>query len=161
MKIEKKYKNAYLLIIGERAQKNPVSDETLKQIVNHKKIINIPFQINPEEYLAGMDYFILPTYREGFGVVNIEASAMKLPVISTNVPGPQESILDGETGILVPPKQISPLVSAMEKLITDRSYSLKLGNNGRKRVEEYYDQASLWNNILDFQDGLIKQKLYI
>jgi glycosyltransferase involved in cell wall biosynthesis len=155
MEIAEKYPNAYLLYVGQTAEKDPVDPETLKQIDNHKRIIHVGWQAEPEKYMAAMDVFVLPTYREGFGVVNIEASAMRLPVISTDVPGPQESIVNGETGILVPAKEIAPLIDAMKTLLGRPMYIKKLGVAGRKRVQEYYEQKILWQAILEHRKGLL------
>jgi glycosyltransferase involved in cell wall biosynthesis len=147
--------NTYLLYVGQTAEKDPVKPETLKQIDNHKRIIHVGWQAEPEKYMAAMDVFVLPTYREGFGVVNIEASAMRLPVISTDVPGPQESIVNGETGILVPAKETVPLMDAMKTLLGRPMYIKKLGVAGRKRVQEYYEQKILWQAILEHRKGLL------
>ncbi len=155
-KVSKRNQNVYLLYIGQTTEKDPVKDSTLKIMESHKKIIHLGWQNEPEKYLAAMDIFVLPTYREGFGVVNIEASAMALPVISTDVPGPQESIIDGKTGILVPAKQIKPLVEAMKDLLGRPLYSKQLGEAGRKRVEEFYEQKKLWDDILKHRIELLQ-----
>lgn len=147
---------AYLLYIGQTTEKDPVNDSTVKALDNHNKIIHLGWQTEPQKYLAAMDIFVLPTYREGFGVVNIEASAMELPVISTDVPGPQESIVNGETGILVPARQVEPLVQAMVTLLEKPLYAKQLGKAGRKRVIEYYEQKKLWQAILEHRLSLIE-----
>jgi glycosyltransferase involved in cell wall biosynthesis len=147
--ISKKYPETYLLYIGQTAEKNPVKNSTLETMKNNSKIVHLGWQKEPEKYLAAMDIFVLPTYREGFGVVNIEASAMALPVISTDVPGPQESIVNGETGILVPAKQVEPLIEAMKDLLGRPLYAKKLGEAGRKRVQEFYEQKKLWKAIVE------------
>ena len=107
--------------------------------------------------MAAMDIFVLPTYREGFGVVNIEASAMALPVISTDVPGPRESIVDGQTGLLVPARTVEPLILAMRKLSDDRELAYKLGQAGRQRVLDNYEQKMLWNKILEHRKLLLSR----
>ena len=145
----------YLLGIGEIPEKNPVTLKTLDIINNHERIIYIGKQKEIEKYFSAMDVFVLPTYREGFGVVNIEASAMKLPVISTDVPGPQESILHEETGLLVPARQVEPLKVAMETLMNRPILAKKLGELGRNRVQELYDQKKLWQLILEHRKKLV------
>ncbi|AQQ71502.1 N,N'-diacetylbacillosaminyl-diphospho-undecaprenol alpha-1,3-N-acetylgalactosaminyltransferase [Limihaloglobus sulfuriphilus] len=155
--ISKEYPDAYLLYIGQTTEKDPVKDSTLTTMDSHPRIIHLGWQTEPEKYLAAMDFFVLPTYREGFGVVNIEASAMGLPVISTDVPGPQESIVNGETGILVPAREVSPLVSAMKDLLERPLYVKKLGFAGRKRVQEFYEQKKLWNLIIEHKLSLLEK----
>lgn len=155
--ISKKYPEVYLLYIGQTTEKDPVKNSTIEIMRNNSKIIHLGWQSEPEKYLAAMDIFVLPTYREGFSVVNIEASAMALPVISTDVPGPQESIVNGETGILVPAKQVQPLIDAMKDLLGRPLRAKKLGEAGRKRVQEFYEQKKLWDNILQHRLKLLSR----
>lgn len=156
--VSQKYPEAYLLYIGQTTEKDPVKPSTLKTLNGHPKIIHLGWQSQPQNYMAAMDFFVLPTYREGFGVVNIEASAMRLPVISTDVPGPQESIVNGETGILVPAKQVEPLVNAMKELLGRPLYAKKLGEAGRKHVQNYFEQKKLWQTILQHRLSLLKER---
>jgi glycosyltransferase involved in cell wall biosynthesis len=155
--IAREYSDVYLLYIGQPTEKDNVRGTTLQTMKTNPRIIVLGWQTEPEKYLAAMDIFVLPTYREGFGVANIEASAMGLPVISTNVPGPQESIVDGQTGILVPPKEVAPLANAMRELIRRPLYARELGKAGRKRVQECYEQKELWQAIVDHRLHLISQ----
>ena len=76
--------------------------------------------------MSAMDIFVLPSYHEGFGIVNIEASAMALPVISTDVNGPRDAVLNGQTGILVPAKTINPLREAIETLYANPNLRLEM-----------------------------------
>ena len=154
--VSKSNSEACLLYIGRAAEKDPVKDSTLETMKNNPKIIHLGWQTEPEKYLAAMDIFVLPTYREGFGVVNIEASAMGLPVISTDVPGPKESIIDGKTGILVPAKQVGPLVKAMKDLLGRPSYAKTLGEAGRQRVQGFYEQKKLWQLIIEHRLSLLE-----
>lgn len=160
--VSKKYSKVYLLYIGQTTEKDPVKSSTLEILHNHSQIIHLGWQSEPEKYMAAMDVFVLPTYREGFGVVNIEASAMQLPVITTDVPGPQEAVVNSETGILVPAREVQPLVEAMIKLLNEPAYAKILGTAGRKRVQEYYEQKKLWKAILDHRlhllNAVIKKK---
>jgi glycosyltransferase involved in cell wall biosynthesis len=157
--VSQKYSDVYLLYIGQTTEKDPVKSATLEIINNHPRIIHLGWQTQPEKYMAAMDIFVLPTYREGFGVVNIEASAMRLPVISTDVPGPQESIVNGETGILVPAKEVEPLIEAMSCFLDDPIYAKKLGEAGRKRVQDFYEQKKLWQAILEHRRMLLETKV--
>jgi glycosyltransferase involved in cell wall biosynthesis len=155
VEVAKKNPHAYLLYVGQTTEKDPVRSETLQQIESHERIVHVGWQTEPEKYMAAMDAFVLPTYREGFGVVNIEASAMRLPVISTDVPGPQESIVQGETGLLVPAKEIQPLVEAMKEIMGRPILAKKLGDAGRERVMTMYEQKQLWHTILEHRKRLL------
>jgi glycosyltransferase involved in cell wall biosynthesis len=94
-----------------------------------------------------MDLFVLPTYREGFGVVNLEAAAMCLPVITTDTDGVRESIEDGLTGLLVPVREVEPLRQAMLALMNDSQRRLEMGRAGRGRVEESFEQTAFWQKL--------------
>ncbi len=157
VKIAEQYPDTYLLIVGQTTDKDPVEPATLEIIKNHPRIRNVGWQKEPEKYLAAMDIFVLPTYREGFGVVNIEASAMQLPVISADVPGPQESIINGETGLLVPARVVEPLVKAMKRLLDEPDFARRLGVAARQRVQEYYEQKQLWKAIVEHRRSLLKK----
>ena len=126
-------------------------------IKEHPKIVHVGWQQDPPRFMAAMDVFVLPTYREGFGVVNIEASAMRLPVISTDVPGPREAIENNVTGILIPAKQIAPLVDAMIKLYSDSELRKVLGESGRQRVLEKFEQKVLWQAIVEHRQALLEK----
>ncbi|NIO21873.1 MAG: glycosyltransferase, partial [Candidatus Aenigmarchaeota archaeon] len=90
------------------------------------------------DILASFDIFVLPSRSEGFGRVNLEAMAMGKPVISTNVGGIPEVVLDGVTGILVPPGNSRELAHAIMKLLNDSELRESLGREGRRRVEEHF-----------------------
>jgi glycosyltransferase involved in cell wall biosynthesis len=91
-----------------------------------------------------MDIFVLPTYREGFGNTIIEASAMTLPVVTSDTLGCREAAADGVSGILVPVKNAEALAAALERLIADEPYRKQLAQQGRRRVEELFDQQKYW-----------------
>lgn len=155
--ISQSHPEVYLLYVGQTTEKDPVKSSTLETMKSNRQIFQVGWQTEPERYLAAMDIFVLPTYREGLGVVNIQASAMGLPVISTTVPGPQEAIVDGQTGILVPPRQVAPLVKAMRELMDRPQYAKELGEAGRKRVHEQYEQKRVWDSILSHRRTLVAE----
>jgi glycosyltransferase involved in cell wall biosynthesis len=90
-------------------------------------------------YLQALDIFVLPSTWEGFGVSAIEASAMRLPVVASNVHGIPDAVLDGKTGILVPPQDSTALASALAELIEGPALRASLGDAGRNFVASNYD----------------------
>ncbi len=94
----------------------------------------------PEEYMAAADILVLPSYREGFGTVIIEANACKLPVIAYKTEGVVDAVLDGETGVLVPKYNIALLSNAMMRLALNSELRYKMGLNGFEYVK--YNFAS-------------------
>lgn len=108
-----------------------------------------------EKYFAAMDIFIFPTYHEGFGSVTIEAEAMGVPVIVSDVPGPQDAMRDTVTGYKVPVRNVPALVEKASKLIVDEELRIKMGKNARKFVEKNFDEQILLNKIIENRDWLL------
>jgi glycosyltransferase involved in cell wall biosynthesis len=102
------------------------------------RVIFTGFREDIQELLASFDIFVLPSRSEGFGRANLEAMAMGKPVISTNVGGVPEVVLDGVTGILVPPGNSNALFRAIVRLLDDPHMRETMGREGRKRVEERF-----------------------
>ena len=100
-----------------------------------------------EQYLSAMDVFILPSYREGFGSVVVEAEAMGVPVIVTDIPGPTDAMREGETGLIVKKADIDTLTDAMRRLGSDDALREQLAANARPFVESSFDQAELMRHI--------------
>ena len=92
---------------------------------------------------GGADLFVLPSYEEGFGLVYIEAALYGLPSIGARVGGVPEAVLDGETGLLVPPGQIDALSEAMQRLRTDPSRRRSMGEAAKRRAESEFSIAAM------------------
>ncbi len=86
-----------------------------------------------------------PSHREGFGVVCAEAMAHARPVVASDVGGLRDLVVDGETGLLVPPHDVVALRAALERLLDDRELRLRLGSAARERVRSYCS----WDSITD------------
>jgi glycosyltransferase involved in cell wall biosynthesis len=89
--------------------------------------------------LSGLDIFALPSKAEGFGVAVVEAAAMGLPVVASNVHGLPDVVHDGSSGLLVPPGDVEALAGAIDRLAGDPGLRAAMGRAGRKLVEERYD----------------------
>ena len=118
-KIRETHKNVVLLFVGPNEKPKSVNPELLKWFESSPDVINIGWTDETEKYLAAMDMFVFPSYREGFGNVVIEAEAMGVPVIASDIPGPQNGLIDEVTGFLVPKQTIEPIVEKIELLIND------------------------------------------
>jgi glycosyltransferase involved in cell wall biosynthesis len=97
--------------------------------------------------MAAFDIFAFPSHAESFGIVLIEAMAMGRPVVSTNCDGVLDIVVDGETGIYVHPRNGKELAEALARLIDDPSLRESMGEAGRKRVEELFDQRKQLNKL--------------
>ena len=104
-----------LVLIGNIDEASLLTEEFLKELENNENIIHIPQTPKVEEYFPMLDVLVLPSYREGFGNVVIEAEAMGVPVIVSDIPGPIDAMREGETGLKVEVKNVPALINAMEK----------------------------------------------
>ena len=100
-KIKNIHNNIKLLILGEIELHNSISKSTQEYILTDKDIIYVGRQSDVRPFIKKMNILVLPTHREGFGMVIIEAGAMKVPAIVTNIDGCSETIEDNKTGLLV------------------------------------------------------------
>jgi glycosyltransferase involved in cell wall biosynthesis len=161
MALSKKDSNIYLLLIGHKEwARGEYGKEIEEAIYSNKKLIYAGYQEQIEEYMACMDIFVLPSYREGFGMVNIEASAMGLPVVSTNIPGPRDSVLDKKTGILVPAKDTLSLKYAIDKLCYNDQLRHNMGKAGKIWAQNF-NQEILWEQIVKHRLSILRHTPYI
>src|SRR5262249_2670387 len=97
------------------------------------------------EVLSRIDIFVVPSLSESFGVAAVEASACGLPVVASRVGGLPEVVVDGETGLLVPPSDSPALANALDRLIGSEELRVRFGRNGRAFVEQLYS----WDRCVD------------
>lgn len=119
------------------------------------RVIFTGFREDIPELLASFDIFVLPSRSEGFGRVNLEAMAMARPVISTKIGGIPEVVLDGITGILVPPGDSEALSRAITVLLDNPNLRDCMGRAGRRRVEKYFSLQTHVRAIQEIYDGIL------
>ena len=107
-------------LIGPEEPHDPIPRKTKEVLEADARVIFTGSMREPEELYTAMDILVLPTYREGFPIVPLEAAAMQLPVVATWVDGCREAVINGITGLLVPPKDTEKLAAALEVLIKAR-----------------------------------------
>ena len=115
----------------------------------NKRIYAIGRRNDIRPYLVGSDAFVFPSYREGFGMVLIEANAMGIPAISSNIIGCNEIIIKGENGDVVPPKNTNVLYEKMKEWANNPQKLKSMGSQARLLVEQRFDRAFVWKNALD------------
>jgi len=102
------------------------------------------------DYLQILDIFTLPSYREGFPRSILEAMAVGLPVVATNIRGCRESVVNGQTGLLVPPGDSKALADAVEQLLLHPDTAISMGLAGRHRVVERYSHIKVQRDFVSF-----------
>lgn len=149
-KIASEFNNAKLLLVGFfESELDPLHKDTLLEIKNNERVIFVPFQKDVRPFYAVSDVLVFPSYREGFPNAVLEAGAMGLPSIVTNINGCNEIIEHNVNGILIPPKNTNALFEAMKKIITDITLRSYLQQNARAMVVSRFEQIVLWKALLD------------
>lgn len=138
-----------LLLVGSfESDLDRLAPETLHEITVNDNIISVGFQKDVRPYLAISDCLTFPSYREGFPNVVMQAGAMGLPSIVTNINGCNEIIIDGENGIIIPVKNSNAIYEAMNKIVVDNHFREKLQKTARQMIVSRYEQQVVWESIL-------------
>ncbi len=142
--IKKTFNGIHLSIVGSGSLENKIKNFIKKS--NLENNIDLIGPVPPHEIskcYQNADIFILPSLREGFGVVLIEAMAAGLPVIASNVGGITDIIEDAKSGLFIDPKDVKTLEAAVNALYLDSNKRYEMGVRGRRLVEKKY----MWKNI--------------
>lgn len=155
VKLNKEYINTRLILVGsEEKELDPLNVETIKSILECPAIEVVGVQNDVRPWLAASDVAILASYREGFPNVVIEAGAMGLPQIVTDINGAREIIVEGENGTIVPPKSVDALCKAMIQML-DLDYRTSLAKNARRLIASRYEQGFVHKCLLGFYDEIM------
>ena len=147
--LAKRHASAHLLVVGP-------DEEGLMQRVEalragcRERFHRFDFTDRPEECMAAADVFCLPSYREGFGQVAVEASAAELPVIASRIYGVTDAVVEGETGLLHAPGDVEALTERMRTLIEHPEMRRSLGSAGRARVVRAFSAERVTRALLDY-----------
>lgn len=149
--------DSVLFLIGKNEVDTSVNRELYDWSLENKNIIYTGNVDDVERYLSASDCYVLPSYREGFGMSVIEAEAMGVPVIVTDIPGPVDAVIDNKTGLLVKKADEDSLLDAMKK-IRELNYQ-DIGKEGHKFVSDNFDQKQLFDKIIESRNELLKQNI--
>ncbi len=143
--------DAELWVVGERLASDRGLDlgPLLDAAVATGRVRRLGYRADVPAILAAADIFALPSHFEGLPMSVIEAMLTGLPVVATAIRGPREQVVDGQTGLLVPPFQVAPLAAALNRLAADAGLRAAMGEAGRLRALELYDEAAVVAHTLD------------
>jgi len=148
-KLKINHPNAKLLLVGPlETELDPLSSATLEAIENVKEIKAVGYQNDVRLYFAIANCLVFPSYREGFPNVVMQAGAMGLPSIVTNINGCNEIIGKGENGLIIPTKEEKALLEAMLQCMEDETFYAILKQNARPMIVDRYEQKVVWEAIL-------------
>ncbi len=144
--ITNEFSKVKLLLVGPFENRDGLSESHISFIRDEISIVHVDYTNDPVIYYRLMNLFILPSFREGFPTVVLEASAMNLPVITTRKTGCIDSIEEYKTGIFC---EIEPssIYDAIGTFMKDTSKIESFGSFGRKRVLENFSQEIIWNEL--------------
>ena len=145
-----------LLVGGLESDLDPLNPETLAEINQNRDIISVGFQQDVRPFFAISDALAFPSYREGFPNVVMQAGAMGLPSIVSDINGCNEIIVEGENGLIIPSKNVEKLKEKMLTLARDKNLYTKLKENSRRMIESRYEQSVVWNALLEEYEGLLQ-----
>ena len=149
LKLAKTKISAKLLLVGaQEADLDPLQHETLLQINSNPNIISVGHQNDVRPYFAISSSLVFPSYREGFPNVVMQAGAMNLPCIVTNINGCNEIIIEKTNGIIIPVKDKEAIFNAMVKIYEDTVLFHKMKQNARAMIVLRYEQIVVWEAIL-------------
>ncbi|OCH97552.1 glycosyl transferase family 1 [Legionella jamestowniensis] len=151
----KQQSNIFLMVVGPFEQGIEHEIRNFAQSKTENKIVFPGFCSEPENFLAIADILCLPSYREGFGTVVIEAAAMGVPTVGTRIYGLTDAIVDGHTGLLVEPKNVSELTEALGKLIFNNALRKLMGENARLRAISEFDSKKMGSLVVKEYDKLL------
>jgi glycosyltransferase involved in cell wall biosynthesis len=133
-------KDVELILVGPfEPERDPLPRETLYELSHNPRIHVVGFSREPEKYMATADVFCLPSYREGFGSAVIEAAAMGVPAVVSRVVGLVDAVVDGQTGLLVAPKEVDALKEALTKMLSAPEIRHRMGRAARERAVRDFD----------------------
>ena len=148
IKFNQTFETSKLLLVGMFEDRDALPELTKSLIKTHPDIICTGYINNAEvdAHYALFDVFILPSYREGFPTVILEASSMELPVLTTNATGCVDAIIPNKTGLRIE-NNAESIFEALEKIHNDPQLAKNLGEFGRQHILENYKQEKVWEHI--------------
>lgn len=156
--IETRHEDAYLMIIGAYDHVETIDPEIFSWAKNNDRVIFTGYTKEVPQHYSALDVFCSLSYREGFGLVVIEAAGMGVPAIVTDCPGQKDTITDKITGLLVPDHNVDKVVDVMEFYIHHPKETCEMGIQARREVEEKYDQQTLFSKLAAHRNKLIAGK---
>ena len=149
VRLHKLYPQVRLLLVGPfEKELDPVLPETDKTIQEHPAIRFMGFQPDVRPFLVASDALVLPSYREGFPNVVLQAGAMGLPSIVTDINGSNEIILPNENGVIIPSKDEDALYQAMENFMLHSEEVQCMAEKARPLIASRYDRMVMWEALL-------------
>lgn len=157
-KLYSEYPDIRLILVGPYEDNlDPISQESRDAISAYDDIVAVGKKMGEEllAYYAAADCFVMPSYREGFPNTVLEAGAMGLASIVTDINGSREIIVDGENGMIVPPQNEEWLYHAMKVMLTSSADRERLAGKARKMIEDRFEQSFVRKCLYKYYDEVM------
>lgn len=158
VKLNKKYEECQLVLVGPfEDDLDPLSSKTRQMIKACSDIEVVGEKLGDElvDCYAAADCYVFPSYREGFPNTVLEAGAMGLPCVVTDINGSREIIEEGRNGVVIPPRDSSALYQAMEHMITDTDARERMAANARESIVSRFDQDFVRQYLINYYDEIM------
>lgn len=157
--LAERFPKVWLVLVGPfETEGAPLPAAVEHDLQHHPRIRAVGYDPAPEAYLALAELLCLPSYREGFANVVVEAGAMGVPTVGTRIVGLVDSVADGETGILVPTKDPIALQAALTRLLADDALRRRMGQAAQARAEALFDSHAVNRALLEEYQALLEDQ---
>lgn len=150
-RLHREHGDVKLVLVGKREDElDPVTPETLERIDRGEGIIAVGGQSDVRPFYIDADALVFPSYREGFPNVVIEAGAMGLPSIVTDINGSREIVIEGQNGVIVPPRDEEALYQAMKRFVENPAQIAEMAAQARSLIASRFEQGYVRKCLYDF-----------
>lgn len=155
MRLNAQHPDTRLVLVGRIEQLDPLPQDTLHKIDTCPAIEAVGNQSDVRPWLAAADVLAFPSYREGFPNVVLEAGAMDLPAVVTDINGSREIIEEGFNGLIVPPRNTDALYNAMLEMYVNPERRNAMGSVARERVLSRWSRQKVTQALLEFYNEIL------
>ena len=154
-RLQQEHPDARLLLVGGFEQKlDPLPEDVYHTIQSHPAIYCAGWQDDVRPWFAAVDALAFPSYREGFPNVVMQAGAMELPCVVSDINGCNEIIIEGENGLIIPSHDAAALYQAMKRMMEDKALYMHCQQNARPLIASRYKQEDVWQATLEMYRSL-------